>query len=209
MSPITVILQILVVATLTPDATTGTLQRFERTEANAPWTTVGPPIPVSVGEAGIGREKREGDRRSPEGVFPLGAAFGTNKAPARSAWPYTQVRKGHLCVDDPKSVAYGKLVGIDSGTSKLTPDWRSAEDLRIYARAILVEYNRSPSEANRGSCIFLHPWGAQGEATLGCTAMSSENLDSVIGWLVPASHPRFVQGVAPSPHDLMARTRFN
>lgn len=197
------VLQLLVVATASPSATTGTMQRYERASASADWTPIGEAIPISVGANGLSKDKKEGDRKSPAGIFALGSGFGASPPPS-SLWPYARARAEHVCVDDPGSPAYGLISPVDRFPPKAT--WSSAESLRIYPRAIVVEYNRSPPVAGRGSCIFLHPWDWPGQPTLGCTAMSAEHLDEVMGWLDPKAKPTLIQGVAPSPKSLLKTT---
>lgn len=193
-------LQLLVVSTPSPDATDGTLQRYERTSPTATWTPVGKPIAVSVGAAGLKTDKREGDRASPAGLFALGPVVVTGN-PKDLRAPYVRAHEGSVCVDDPQSAAYGLITGIDAFPKAAT--WQSAENMQMYRRAVVVEYNR-PARAGRGSCIFLHAWSYPGEPTLGCTAMSAEHLRSVSAWLDPARTPFLLQGVAPSPGSLLA-----
>ena len=193
-------LQILVIATPTPHSTTGSMQRYERAGPEAAWVPAGSPIRVSVGARGISPQKKEGDRKTPAGHYPLGLAFGT-ASPQEGSWPYYQVRGPDLCVDDPRSASYGRLIGPEGTVAQ--PDWRSTEDLRMYRRAILVDYNRAPAIAGKGSCIFLHDWAYIDEPTLGCAAMRSEDLDLILHWLRPAAKPAILIGVAPSPSDLL------
>src|SRR5579864_4169726 len=80
--------QIIVVTTPDWTSTTGTLRRFERHSASAPWVAVGGPTAVVVGRTGValglgfgsldraGPAKHEGDGKAPAGVFPLDTAFG-------------------------------------------------------------------------------------------------------------------------------------
>jgi hypothetical protein len=86
--------QTIVVTTTNWNAVEGQLQRYERATANEKWRPVGEPISVVVGKNGIGwgigvlatddpnfrvssdPVKREGDGKSPAGVFALGTAFG-------------------------------------------------------------------------------------------------------------------------------------
>jgi len=79
--------QMVVVTTKKWIATEGVLRRFERKERD--WQQVGPSVPVVVGRSGLGwgrgltnfppsafPHKREGDGRSPAGIFRLTYAFG-------------------------------------------------------------------------------------------------------------------------------------
>jgi L,D-peptidoglycan transpeptidase YkuD (ErfK/YbiS/YcfS/YnhG family) len=200
MTPLLVILQLVVVSVPSADATSGTLQRYERITAAAPWTAVGRPVPISVGAAGVSKDKREGDRRSPAGLFPLGPVFGTaKKADPRVA--HIRAREGGVCVDDSKSAAYGLITGVDAFPKGAT--WSSAERLTMYREAVVVGYNRPP-QRGAGSCIFLHAWSYPGEPTLGCTAMSAGDLALLTGWMQPDRRPTLLQGVAPTPKALLS-----
>ena len=84
-------------------ATTGTLQRYER-DSGSSWRSVGAGVPVNLGRSGmgwgrglhasaaVGPQKREGDGRSPAGVFRLSRAFGAAEAlpPESRGFPYAQ-----------------------------------------------------------------------------------------------------------------------
>jgi len=196
------------VLVITPgwDDVQGQLRRFERDRAGQPWRPVGTSGSIVVGKNGIawdpltpaavaGPTKREGDGRSPAGVFPLDRAFGF--APASEAsWlkvPYLPVVEGIECVDDASSSAYNQIVDRRQVRS---PDWNSSEKMRevgeAYRWGVVVDYN-TPAVAGRGSCIFLHVGGEGGKGTAGCTAMSSDELRAVMGWLDPAAHAVLVQ----------------
>ena len=174
------------------------LHRFERSEVGGAWTEVGSAIPVVLGHAGLawgrglhgdeapqaaGREggrKREGDGRSPAGVFALGDAWGREPDGA-TGLDYAVEGAGLRCVDDPGSAHYGRIVDGD----EVTPDWASAEAMaRLYALAIVIEHNPEHA-AGGGSCIFLHAWDGPDEPVTGCTAMASEALDLLAAWLRP------------------------
>ncbi len=205
--------QLVVVRTADWDATTGWLQRYERT-AERPWAAVGDSIPVVVGRTGLawGRGvrvapergepvKREGDGKVPAGEFQLGAAFGY--APPDSVrWlklAYVQATPTLQCVDDPASPHYNELrFRPDSGS----PSWASAEDMLrsddAYQWGVVVEHNTGwQREAGAGSCIFLHVWSGPTSPTVGCTAMDADRLVEVMRWLDWVRTPVLVQ--LPSP----------
>lgn len=205
-SPAPVARQLLVVTTPAWDSVSGTLRRYERSGAGAPWRAVGPPVPIVVGQTGLawgddalGRRaephKREGDGRAPAGRFTLGTAFGF--APpaemSRVHLPYRQLADDTECVDDSTSVHYNTL--IDRSAAKRV-DWASAERMRtidLYRLGVVVRYNADPVRRARGSCIFLHIWRAAGSPTAGCTAMPADDLQAVVEWLDPSRHPMLVQ----------------
>ena len=186
----------LVVAVETPSATAGTLQPMERRDGT--WRRAGPPVPVVVGKAGVG-PKREGDGRAPRGIFSLGPAFGyAPDAPPAVEWPYRALSPGTVCVDDPASTHYNRIVedgAVDS------VDWSSAEAMRrdrvhgddLYELGVEVAYNPE-GRAGAGSCIFLHVWRGPESPTAGCTAMPEERLMAILARLDRGDRPVLVQG---------------
>jgi D-alanyl-D-alanine dipeptidase len=183
------------------------LRRFERTEKG--WKQVGEAWPAVIGVSGAawgrglhgqgappgqdGPIKKEGDGRSPAGVFALGAAYGYDKAgPPGARLPYTRVDKDWLCIDDGASAHYNKVLD----TAGVKKDWRSFESMRrsdeLYRRVIIVDHNPEPAPG-AGSCIFLHLWhGADGGGTAGCTAMAPDPMEALLAWLDPAANPVYV-----------------
>lgn len=199
--------QLVVVVTPAWDSTSGTLRRYQRDEAGAAWRPVGESVPVVIGRTGFAWAagsplapagapvKREGDGRSPAGVFPLTTAFGF--APAASAsWvrmPYLPLLAGTECVDDDASSYYNTLVDRDA-VQKV--DWASAERMRAipqYRLGVVVGYNSAPPRRGGGSCIFLHIWSGPRSTTAGCTAFDAAALEALMRWLDPARAPIIVQ----------------
>jgi hypothetical protein len=170
--------QHLLVVTEAPGAMSGTLFRMERVDSaegesetqgpgleEASWRQAGPPTPVVVGRSGVG-PKREGDGRSPQGIFGLGPVFGyAPQPPSGVTLPYEPITTGSVCVDDPASAHYNQVLNAD--TLSGAADWTSHEDMRrdlangdnLYKWGLIVRYN-TPPEPGAGSCIFLHVWRA-------------------------------------------------
>ncbi|HVV81833.1 MAG TPA: hypothetical protein VHE35_02095, partial [Kofleriaceae bacterium] len=139
-----------------------------------------------------GPVKAEGDGKSPAGIFDLGGAWGyAAAAPAGARLPYTAATASWQCVDDPASSHYNRLLDA----SAVAVDWSSHEDLRrdddVYRWLVEVKHNAAATPG-AGSCIFLHVWRGPGTSTAGCTAMDEPRLESLLVWLDPAAHPRFV-----------------
>lgn len=182
----------------------GQLRRYERPDPSSPWQTVGAPLAVRLGSAGLGRgrglhdaeacadapEKREGDKRAPAGAFALGTAFGrAARAPfAPSPWPYRPTTAADRFVDDPRSPHYNTWQ-----VAKGPVSWSSAEHLTIYSLGLVVEHNTADTVPGAGSAIFLHPWKAPSHPTVGCTALDEASLVDVLRWLDPKAHPVLVQ----------------
>jgi L,D-peptidoglycan transpeptidase YkuD (ErfK/YbiS/YcfS/YnhG family) len=199
--------QLVVVTTPGWSSTTGSMQRFERSGSDVAWRAVDQPGPVVVGRTGLawgvgfdgvspeGPHKREGDGKSPAGVFPLDTLFGF--APPSStlglSLPYVQLLPTTDCVDDAASSHYNTVVDRAS-TTKV--DWSSAEHMRQvgqYEVGVIVGYNAMPPVRGRGSCIFLHIWAGPGSHTAGCTAFAEPKVREMMSWLDAKKRPVLVQ----------------
>lgn len=209
--------QVIVVTTAAWDSSLGVLEAYERTSASSRWTPVGERYAITLGDQGLawgtglhgraaeeGLMKREGDLRSPAGVFSLSAIYGY--APVEEAdrfmMPYIPIDSTTVCVDDPRSLYYNRIVRKNDVTST---DWTSAERMwagsSYYRWGIVIDHNRDPRVAGDGSCIFIHVWGSPTETTTGCTSLDEAKLLEIIKWLQPNKRPVLVQ----LPQEVYAR----
>lgn len=182
-------------------------RRYERGEDGL-WKPVGESWPSAIGQSGAawgrglhgdgapagqdGPAKKEGDGKSPAGVFSIGAAYGYAEAPPAGArTPYQKVDKDWLCIDDKTSRHYNKVLD----TRGLARDWSSHEDMRrkddLYRWVLFVDHNPT-AVPGAGSCIFLHLWRGPDDGTAGCTAMAPAPMEALLAWLDPAARPAFV-----------------
>lgn len=209
--------QAIVVTTPDWNAVPGHLQRFERANTHAKWHAVGAPIAIVVGRSGLGwglgvvpaasaqasdlsgPVKKEGDKRSPAGIFALGTAFGYAAQPLPGLkLPYLELTPTVECVDDPASQHYNRIVD----RSQVAVDWKSSEHMRdagqAYVWGVVVDHDGTvPGGAapvpGSGSCVFLHIWSGDGRGTTGCTAMAESDLETLMTWLDPKQRPLLVQ----------------
>ena len=136
-------------------------------------------------------EKREGDGRTPSGIFSLGTVFGYEPSfPTRM--PYRQAVDDDVWVDDVYADDYNHWVKIEATRASSFERMRREDDL--YKYGIVVEYNTNPVIKGYGSAIFFHLWKGLGQPTEGCIALSEENLTMVIRWLDPAARSLVVMG---------------
>ena len=214
--------QILVVTTQDWNGVDGTLQVYERPEARKRWKAVGDPIPVGVGKKGLGwgagvaaeagrraandPVKKEGDGKSPAGIFRLSTIFGyAAQEPPGWKMPYLNLTPSVECVDDARSKFYTRVLDRAS----VAPDWNSSEQMLRpdgeYRWGLVVDHNAEPVTAGAGSCIFLHIWLGPGVGTTGCTAMAQEQLEGLLARLDPARNPLLVQLPRPQYKKLRRR----
>ena len=209
--------QVVVVTPATWDSPQGRLQAFERTDGGD-WQPHGKPIEVALGRSGsawgiglhpadaggdsragavVGPRKREGDGRSPAGVFALGTAFGY-AAQADTRLPWQPMRESSYCMDVPDSPYYNRIVdaetvgaeAVEGSTEPMRLDLHNQGDVR-YQQGFVIQHNPR-SLAGQGSCIFAHLWRRPGEATAGCTAMTAADMQNLLGWLDADRNPLFV-----------------
>jgi len=209
-----------VVLVTSPDwsSTTGTLQRYERAEARAPWHTAGGPVSVLLGKRGMAwglglhsrsapetPQKVEGDLRTPVGVFTLGSAFGRSPR-EEMPWlrfPYRQLTAATEAIDDPASRYYNRIV---ERTQVTQPDWQSSEHMgHIPVYELGIEIAHNPDRiARAGSCLFIHLWPKERNGTSGCTALHRADLLELLRWLDSAKHPVLVQLPQKLAHERLS-----
>jgi L,D-peptidoglycan transpeptidase YkuD (ErfK/YbiS/YcfS/YnhG family) len=155
------------------------------------WHLVFPAFAGSIGEMGFAAidNKKEGDGKSPSGVFPLGIAFGYDPSVV-TKMPYRQATEDDFWVDDVYSEDYNKWV---KGEPRAASWEKMRRDDNQYKYGVVIEYNMHPIEKGKGSAVFLHVWKDAG-ATLGCVSMSEEMVLKILGWLDPAKKPLIIMG---------------
>ena len=184
----------------------GYLYSFERAGPGQAWQRVFDPFPVVLGMKGIAwgqgledyrqesNRKVEGDKRSPAGIFPLTSVFGyKNEQDAQVIhMPYTHVDDQIRCIEDSKSDWYNQIVS----ENKVKADWDGADHMlrtdSLYSWGVFVGHNPDAVEQG-GSCIFMHVWRGPDLGTLGCTAMSYNNMIELVYWLQSYKKPLLVQ----------------
>ncbi len=194
--------QLVVVASPSANGKNAKLWKFER--SGGKWKAVGPAHPVNLGKKGLawgrglhsakpGEQKKEGDLKSPAGIFRFGAAFGyAEKSGQPLKMEYRHLSEADICVEDPNSQYYNQIVD----GAKLKADWTARESMlrtdSQYKWGIVVKQN-FPPEPKGGSCIFFHLWRKKGSGTLGCTAMAEHNMLALMKWLDPGKKPLLMQ----------------
>lgn len=129
-----------------------------------------------VGRNGITDNKREGDGKTPKGMYKLGIAFGIHEV-VNTHLNYIRINEKLYCIDDVNSKFYNQMVDI----TKVKPDWNSAEHLIDYPiqYEYAIEIKTNPKNIpGKGSAIFLHC--TNGNPTAGCIAIYKENMVKVL-----------------------------
>ncbi len=202
-NPVSQSRQLVVVTTKGWNDNSGLLQRYERNAKG--WHKVGRPIHIRLGRNGLGWGiglhatpqgaqyiKKEGDGRSPAGVFALKQAFGYEAFDVD--YPFTVYKETDHCVDDVHSKFYNKIVD----STKIKVDYKSKEHMKFpkdyYKYGVVVNHNHideTGAVPGAGSCIFLH---IKTVPTAGCTVMRENEMKVLIRWLDASKHPLLLQG---------------
>ncbi|UPG93756.1 L,D-transpeptidase family protein [Luteibacter aegosomatissinici] len=182
----------------------GTLRTYTR--EGGTWKQVSEPAPVVIGKTGSawgvglsppqsnGPQKREGDGRSPAGIFRVGTAFGYAESNP-TALPYKGLTASDYCVDVDGSPYYNQLVdekkvgekAVAGATEAMRRDIHFQGD-HAYRIGFVIEHNPD-GKKGAGSCIFAHLWKTPTSGTAGCTAMADTTMERLLAWLDPSKKP--------------------
>jgi len=215
--------QLLLVRSASWFAASGTLERYERGKDGAwvPAAPALPAIPVNLGRNGMGwgrglhaqpktgMFKREGDGRSPAGVFALSRAFGAAEALPSGAhgFPYSKALASSYCVEDVRSKFYNQIIDANAVTKTSWERWSELKRADgLFDWGVVVRQNEPEIRKGAGSCVFLHVWRGPRSPTSGCTAMPRDELEVVLRWLDPRAEPVLVQ--LPEPVFKAERERW-
>jgi len=160
------------------------------------WRTAAGPWTAWLGGRGTSPAKREGDRRTPTGIFGIGRTmYGTGANPG-VRFAYRRIVCGDWWVEDPASPYYNRFRHVRCGSSP--PFHTTSEDMSrsptAYRHLAFIRYNAEPVVPGRGSGIFLHV--STGRPTLGCVSLPLPQLAAALRWLRPASSPVIAIGTA-------------
>jgi L,D-peptidoglycan transpeptidase YkuD (ErfK/YbiS/YcfS/YnhG family) len=183
-----------------PSSFVVTIQTVEK--ENGIWHLAFTPFTGSIGEMGFAAidEKREGDGKSPSGIFRLGIAFGYDPS-VETKMPYRQATDDDFWVDDANSEDYNQWV---KGEPKAASWEKMKRDDDQYKYGVVIEYNMHPIMKGKGSAIFLHVWN-NGDSTLGCVSMSEEMILKILGWLDPDKKPLIIMGTESELRAMRSR----
>lgn len=170
--------QLIVVVGNPADPAKGTLTWYQRGVDGALVNVLS--VEAVTGMNGISKEKVEGDKKTPEGVYSFTTAFGLKENPG-TILPYHQIQAGDHFVDDSNSRYYNQLVS----DCEVVRDWNSSEDLIYhtpqYNYGLVLNYNpdRVPG---KGSAIFLHcPKASNNTGTSGCISVPEDVMRQIAG----------------------------
>ena len=148
------------------------------------------PVPPGV------TTKREGDWRSPAGVFYIGGAWGyAKKIQKHPKLPYRRVTNRDLWIEDPASKYYNQHLILDHDP---VAAWEKKAQMNQndypHSLKLFIAHNAPPKPVpGAGSSIFFHIWrGGGSKPTSGCTTLPEPALRQLVAHLDPTAQPVYV-----------------
>lgn len=159
---------------------------------NKKWKIKIKAVPASIGKNGFAlpNEKKEGDGKSPTGLFELGQLY-TYEAQVNTNLPYIQTNSEDKWIDDPTHEDYNKPIrGFTNA--------KSFEHLKLssidYKYCMVIEYNTHPVVKGKGSAIFFHVATPTYSPTAGCVAIKESDMEKFLLWLDPNKSKAILMG---------------
>jgi L,D-peptidoglycan transpeptidase YkuD (ErfK/YbiS/YcfS/YnhG family) len=198
-----------------------TLQLYQKSGNS--WQKVGAPWSGRLGKNGLvwglglhpnpakAPTKREGDGRTPAGVFAIGGAWGSDASIRKHPRLfYRQVTSRDLWVEDPASPSYNRHVLL---THEPATPWEKQQQMKqndpAHQVKLFIAHNAPPKVVKgAGSSIFFHIWrNGGGSPSAGCTTMEEAKLRAMIAAIDPTRHPLYI--ILPSAEFQQYRQRWS
>lgn len=148
-------------------------------------TAGGLTIPVALGRSGIGFDKREGDGRTPAGIWRiLRVLYRGDRRPR----PITRLPTAPIAVDagwcdDPDDRRYNRPVTLPFAPSHE----RMRRDDGLYDLLLVLDHNTRPRVRRRGSAVFIHLARPGYRPTEGCVALAPADMRRLLTRLRPGA----------------------
>ena len=131
----------------------------------------------ALGKNGIAKRKKEGDKKTPAGIFSLGKVY-YRKDKIRNLKTNLKkivIKKKMAWCDDPNNKFYNKLTFTNN---------KSKEKLyrkdNLYNIIVVINYNIKPIIKNKGSAIFIHLARKNYSGTMGCIGLKKKDLLDIL-----------------------------
>lgn len=138
-------------------------------------------VPAAIGRSGRTVRKREGDGATPIASMRLISGFmrGERVRSLSTPLPMRRIRNDMLWCDQPGDANYNRLVRA--------PFRRSHEEMTrsdgLYDICLVLDWNVTSRQRNRGSAIFFHLIRPGYEPTAGCIAVSLPHMRRLLAHL--------------------------
>lgn len=132
--------------------------------------------PGFVGQNGINK-KKEGDRKTPTGVFHVTMAFGRKKSPGTAGISYTKLNKYHYWSGE--RATYNTFVDVRTLGRRSVAGEHLINYNPQYNYAMAFDFNAA-GVYKKGSAIFLHCTKTGRNFTAGCVAVPQKYMKKIV-----------------------------
>ena len=131
----------------------------------------------SLGEYGITCRKKEGDKKTPSGIFSLGNVFYRKDKikNLKTNLKKIVIKKNMAWCDEPNNKYYNKLIY----TNDIKKEKLYRKD-NLYNIVVVINYNIQPILKNKGSAIFIHLAKQNYSGTMGCIGLKENDLLNIL-----------------------------
>ena len=131
-------------------------------------------LKCSIGKRGITNKKREGDKKTPKGVFKFKKVLYRKDriSGLETKLKLIPIKQNMGWCDDINSKFYNKLIRFPSNKSSE----RLFRKDNIYNIIIVIDFNMSPIIKGKGSAIFIHLATKNYKPTQGCIALNIKDI---------------------------------
>ena len=136
----------------------------------------------TYGENGFTKNKTEGDKKTPKGIFSLGKLYVRKDKikNLKTNFHINNIQKSMIWSDNPKSKYYNSLINTNvNQTEKL-----HRKD-NLYDLILVIKYNTDPVVPYKGSAIFIHIMEKNYKPTKGCIALKLQDFIEILSTLMP------------------------
>ena len=132
----------------------------------------------ALGEAGIGKKKKEGDNITPKGLYKIVKIYYRKDRIKKvsSKFKLIKITKNIGWCDDPNSEKYNQIINLPT---KYSYEKLYRKD-NVYDLILVLNYNMDPVIKKKGSAIFIHVAKKNYQSTQGCIALKKNNLMKLI-----------------------------
>lgn len=146
-------------------------------------------LPAAIGRTGTGFYKREGDGRTPAGIWRiLTVHYRPDRGPRpRTRLPCRPLHPDDGWCDDPADRRYNRPVKLPLGGVRPVSHERMWRDDALYDLVLVLDHNTRPRMARRGSAVFVHLARPGFAPTEGCVALRPADLRRLLARLRPGA----------------------
>ena len=196
--------QIIYVTASAEETSKATVTCYSRRDSGSPWIKEIGPSPARIGRDGIAlpNDKKEGDGKTPSGIWPIGYAFGSaSEAPIKTRSPYRQLTSRDFWIDSAHSPLYN--MWFSGEIPQVSHEVLHNLPIR-YEVVLTTLYKTHPIIPEKGSAIFIHIWLSPSTPTSGCVSVSREDMLKILAWIDPSKSPMLEvsshQNFNPNPY---------